>query len=87
LDAWEDADAQRLYILDSNLYGNNTLCVDLRSWTVLARARNMVCYIPQTKELYLTDSSYGSTEPQFFYFRVPDTDDLVRMGQLMLEVR
>lgn len=87
LAAWEDADAQRLYILDSNLHGNNTLCVDLRSWTVLARARNMVCYIPQTKELYLTDSSYGSTEPQFFYFRVPDTDDLVRMGQLMLEVR
>lgn len=83
LSAREDTNAQRLYILD----GANALCVDLRSWTVLARAENAVCYIPRTNELYFTDSSYGSTEPRFFYFQVPDTDDLVRMGQQMLEAK
>lgn len=85
LTAWEDPDSQRLYILDSRMYGINTLCIDLRSWTVLARAEDILCYVPQTNELYNTDGSYGSQEPQFFYFQVPDTDTLVRLGQQMLD--
>ena len=87
LTAWEDVATQRLYILDCDLYGTNALCIDLRSWTVLARAENVVCFLPQTKELYFVDTSHGTTEPQFFHFQVPDTAALVRMGQQMLEAQ
>lgn len=84
LTAWEDPASQRLYILDSSLNGTNALCIDLRSWTVLARAENVLCYLPQSNELYHADSSYGGTEARFFFFQVPDTDTLVRLGQQML---
>ena len=87
LTAWEDPDGQRLYILDSNIRGNNALCVDLRSWTVLARADNVLCYIPETNELYHTDSTYGADGPRFFCCRVPGTEELVRLGQQMMDAQ
>ena len=86
LTAWEDPVAGRLYILDSNTTGTNALCIDLSSWTVLSRAKNVVGYIPRTGELYQTDSSYGATE-FLFAFRIPDTAELVRLAQQMLEAQ
>jgi hypothetical protein len=87
LAAWEDPVARRLYIVDSSQDGTNTLCIDLQSWTVLARAEKCLYYLPQTNELYHTDSAYNSTEPRFFFFRIPDTDTLVRLGQQMLDAK
>lgn len=85
LTAKKDPASQRLYIIDSNPSGVNALCIDLRSWTVLARAEKILCYMPEANELYYVDGRYGSTEPQFFCFQVPDTAALVQMGQQFLE--
>ena len=85
LTAQTDPASQRLYILDSNVASINGLCVDLRSWTILGRLENALCYIPQINELYYEDSGVGITEPQFCCFQVPDTATLVQMGQQMLE--
>ena len=84
LTARKDPAGRRLYILDSSQNKTNALCVDLDSWTVLARAENILCYIPETNELYCSDGGYGVTEARFLFFRVPDTDTLVRQGQQML---
>lgn len=87
LTAWEDTASQRLYILDSSQSGDcNTLCIDLRSWTTLARAENMLFYIPQTNELYHTQYTYGSSDSLFF-FRIPDTGELVQLGQQLLSAK
>ena len=87
LTAWEDPDSRRLYIVDNSQDGTNTLCIDLQSWTVLARAEDILCYVPETHELYHMDDAYSSTEPRFFYFRIPDTDTLVQLGQKMLDAQ
>lgn len=83
LTAWEEPDTQRLYLIDTNQSKENTLCIDLRSWTVLARGSNVVCYVPQTGELFHLDHSYGAEEP-LYYFQVPDTRELVKLGQRLL---
>lgn len=85
LTAKEDPESQRLYIIDTYVNGLNALCIDLRSWTVLARAEDVLCYVPQTNELYYEDGSYYTDDPKFLSFPVPDTAALVRMGQQMLE--
>jgi WD40 repeat protein len=85
LSAQTDPVSQRLYIIDSSLSGVNALCVDLRSWTVLARAEQVLCYVPQTNELMYAQNLYGDEIPQFFCFRVPDTHELVALGQQILE--
>lgn len=87
LTAWEDTATQRLYLLDSSQSGDtNTLCIDLRSWTVLARAKDVLCYVPQTGELYHTENSYGSDDSLHF-FQVPGTEELVQLGQQLLSAQ
>ena len=85
LTAQTDPSSQRLYIIDSSLAGTNTLCIDMRSWTVLARASKILCYVPQTDELYYADNTYGNPESRIFYFQVPTTEELVELGQQFLE--
>ena len=85
LTARTDSAGKRLYIMDDSPSGINTLCVDLESWTVLARAEKVLFYQPQTDELYYTDGSYQSEAAGFYSFRMPTLDALVAKGQQVLE--
>jgi hypothetical protein len=85
LTARTDSAAKRLYIIDDSLSGVNTLCIDLESWTVLARAEGVLFYRPQTDELYYANRSFHSDAPGFYSFRMPSLDALVAMGQQVLE--
>ena len=85
LTACMDANAQRLYIMDSYQRGTNALCIDIDSWTVLGRAENALCYLPQTNELYQIDNSLDVTQAQLFIFQIPDTAKLVQRAQELLE--
>lgn len=85
LQAHKDPVSQRLYIIDNSMSGINTLCIDMESWTVLARAENIITYRPESNQLYYADSSYTTENPGFYSFRVPTTAELVKMGQQILE--
>lgn len=83
LTAWEDSTTQQLYLIDTNQSKENTLCIDLRSWTVLARTGNVLCYVPQTRELYHLDYHYGEKD-SLYYSQIPATQELVKLGQQLL---
>ena len=85
LSALVDTNSQRLYIMDSHQRDTNTLCIDMDSWTVLARAEKALCYLPQTNELFQIDNSLDVTQAQLFIFQVPDTATLLKRAQELLE--
>ena len=84
LRAYEDTANQRLYILDSYLNGGqNTLCIDLNSWTTLGKGENMLFFDEETSEMYYFDR-YADDGPSVYSIRIPSTAELVKLGQEML---
>lgn len=84
LRAYEDQKNQRLYLIDGECdTGTNGICLDLRSWTKLGEGSGMICFDVNTGELYRLDSSYWTSDP-LKYACIPGTDELIRLGQELL---
>ena len=80
LRAIEDTVNQRLYIIDSNMdEDSNCLCLDMRSWTLLANVGNILHFDPDSGILYQRDPGVP-----LIYIRIPGTQELVELGQTIL---
>lgn len=76
--AWRDADNQRLYL--SFRAANVGFCIDERAWGLLAELNAMLCYVPETNEVYLFTTSSGLVA-----IRVPSTSELVEASKRLTQ--
>lgn len=77
LAVYEDPVNQRLYLCADHSYSApNGLCLDITTWTKLMEIRTMLCYIPQTNEVYC----YRSGEDITAYV-IPSTAELVALSK------
>lgn len=75
LQIFEDPNHGRLYI---NCGPGNGLCLDLDSWTALARPETLRFYDSNTDLAYLSGGRYDSYS--FFCGQIPDTMELVKLA-------
>ena len=70
--AFEDPESHRLYLTDDASCRDAGLCVDTRSWTVLAEIPDFVCYDPDSDAIYRYVDGKETVR-----CRLPDTAELV----------
>ena len=76
LAVYEDPVNQRLYLCADHSYSvPNGLCLDITTWTKLMEIRTMLCYIPQTNEVYCY------RDDQVTAYVIPGTAELVALGK------
>lgn len=76
LAVYEDPVNQRLYLCADHSYSKpNGLCLDITTWTKLMEIRAMLCYIPQTNEVYCYH------DEKITAYVIPSTAELVALGK------
>ena len=72
LQVFEDLTNNRLYL---NCGSDSGLCLDLHSWTTLAKLDNLIYYDSNTDQVYLT-----TPDRTMAYGKIPATNDLVKLA-------
>lgn len=76
LAVYEDPVNQRLYLCADHSYSvPNGLCLDITTWTKLMEIRTMLCYVPQTNEVYCYRGENITA------YVIPGTAELVALGK------
>ncbi len=78
--AYHDTQNQRLYLMTSRYYESNGICIELNSWTKLDTLQNALYFDNETQNLFCYRNLFLGGR-SFVYFRVPDTAELVKLGQ------
>ena len=76
---YEDPVNQRLYLCADHSYSMaNGLCLDTTTWTKLMEIRTMLCYVPQTNEVYCYRNE------KITAYVIPSTAELVALGKTIV---
>ena len=79
LAVYEDPVNQRLYLCADHSYSKaNGICLDITTWTKLMEIRTMLCYIPQTNEVYCYRNE------KITAYVIPGTAELVALGKTVV---
>lgn len=77
--AYADPVSNRLYLCDSKAADDEGLCLDMGSWTVLARIPGLLCYDPGQDAIYC----YRQQEHTVLRCRLPGRDELISYCQAL----
>ena len=77
--AFADPVNNRLYLCDSKAADDEGLCLDMGSWTVLARIPGLLCYDPGQDAIYC----YSRQAQRILRCRLPGRDELVSYCQAL----
>lgn len=76
-----DEKNNRLYFWDDSDYDDMGYCIDMDSWTELAEIFGLMYYDTDTNEVYC----YDSTLWDYLVFRAPSLEELVAIGEELLQ--